>query len=108
MGLVDSIIGAESGWLLHMSQKFGTHPLVGKLLLTRRPSAVIWGVISVTVDAINRVQLRWLLSHVGKKVLKTAAPSVANLDSARPVEFVGNMSLVGAAVDHAAPRMIFG
>lgn len=107
MALVDSIIGAESGGLPHMTQKFAAHTLVGKLLLAGRPSAVIRGVISVTVDAVNRMQFRRLLSHVGKKVLKTVAPSVANLNATRSVKSVGDVFLVGAASNHAHPRMIF-
>ncbi len=107
MALVDSIIGAESGESSHMPLKFVAYTLIGELLLSSGPAAILRRIIQITIDAVNRMRFRRLFSHVRKKILKIFFPSFAYLNATRSVEFIGNMPFVGASIDHATPSIIF-
>lgn len=56
---------------------------VVRLLNIIRPSAVLWRVWPIVVDALNRVLWRWSLPHVGVEVLKGIEPAFTH-DNASP------------------------
>ncbi len=116
MGLVDSIIGVESGGnptahlsapSVNVSKKFRALPLISKLLFASGPSAILWRVISVHINAVNRVIGRRLRSHISKKVRETVAPAFANLNATRSVVFVGDVFGVFAPRNHREPSSVF-
>jgi hypothetical protein len=67
------------------------------------PSAIGRFVISVIVDPIDRMLFRWWFAHIGKKGFKTAAPSVAHLDSTASVSMEKISFGVIAPHDDSAP-----
>lgn len=72
-----------------------------------RPSAVLWCVVAIVVDAVETVTGRRLRSHVLDEVLERSLPSLADFDSAPPIAVVVRAFLVGAPVDHAVPADVF-
>lgn len=77
-------------------------PFVPPLLSRGRPSAVLWFVSSVIVDAVKSMSLGWGFAHVLKKITEIK-PSVANIDSPTRVFFIADMSRVAAPLDHHLP-----
>lgn len=123
MGLIDSIIGAESGGNpnatnpnssasglggspLHVGQKLRADPRIGELFFAGRPSAVFRRVIAIGFT-VDRVVPGRLLAHVSQKRFKAVAPTIANFDASLTVERVGNVPRILAPVDHGAPRVVF-
>lgn len=120
MGLIDSIIGAESGGnpnavnprssassaLVHMGDKFGANSCVGELLFSGRPPTVCGFVIPVTINAVDRMIFAGARPHVGEEILKRS-PALANLDPAPAVQIKVVLARVSAALDHAAPNLVF-
>lgn len=115
MGLVDSIIGVESGGnpnahlstpSVDVSKKFRALPLIGKLLFASGPSAILWRVVSVHINAVNRMIGRRLCSHISKKVREAVAPAFANLNAPRSVVFVGDVFGVFAPRNHREPSSV--
>lgn len=113
MGLIDSIIGAESGGnpsslTARVIQKdfFGSR--IGKLFFAGSPAAVFGRIIAVASNSINGMRLGRLLAHVCKKIGEAGAPSGTNLNACCTIPFVRDVIFVFASSDHAAPRVIFG
>ena len=77
---------------------------VAALDVFARPSAVGRFVIAVVVDAIERRFWR-SYSHVGKKVVEQF-PRIAEGDASSSVVFKSDDIGIGAALDHATPRLI--
>lgn len=123
MALIDSIIGAESGGnpnaknpnssatghLSHtsvdMPEKFGTNTLIGKLLFSGSPATILWGVVSIAIDAINRVFRARARPHVFVKVGE-GPPSLANRNAACPIERPRNVTWLRASTNHAIPNLV--
>lgn len=59
--------------------------LVKALFFGCGPAAVSWLVITVIVDAINRVFLGWPLAHIGKEVFEGFEPSRTDGNASRSV-----------------------
>jgi hypothetical protein len=82
-------------------------PPIHGLLLRRGPSAVLWRVWAVVVDAINRVCGSGLRAHVGVEVLEVQ-PSVTDRDAASPIVSVGGHARVETTRFHRCPNPILG
>lgn len=79
---------------------------VSPLLFWCSPSTVLFTVISVIVNAVNRFTLRFF-SHISKKVLK-GRPSLANSDTSTPVSGVSCVHRISASSNHSSPSVIGG
>lgn len=51
---------------------------VVSLLKAISPPAIIWRIVSIIVNALNRMTRRWSLPHVGVKILEGIDPAVAH------------------------------
>ena len=130
MGLVDSIIGVESGGnpnatnpnssasglvgsnaaalpSVDVGHEFGARSLIGKLFFPGSPTAVLRGIVSVVVLPIKRVRLARARPHVGEEILKTG-PALANLNASTAVVFVRSVLRQFAAALHAIPNLVLG
>lgn len=114
MGLVDSIIGVESGGnpsageILRSSYIRAKLWIVGisELLFVSCPAAVGRIIAELRVNAVNGVLGGGLFSHIGKKVFKATSPSIANLDALGPVIFEADVCRSRASFLHRAPSPI--
>lgn len=79
---------------------------VSRLLSARRPSHVARFVVSVVVDAVQRVKGRRLLANMREKAGEVIQPLGANTDSSAPIVLVMR-ALVIAALFHSVPSSIF-
>ena len=59
--------------------------VVSALFFSCCPSAIIRRIISIVVNTINAVEMRWSLTHIFVKVFKRVYPSGANLDSSATI-----------------------
>ena len=73
-----------------------------------RPAAIFWSVWAVVINAINRALRSGLWSHIGIKILERVSPTLAHINSALAIVFVGFICRSVAAADHAAPGAVFG
>jgi hypothetical protein len=73
-----------------------------------RPAAVARFVVSIVVDAINRVAGRWARPHVGNEISK-GFPSVTdgNATASVPMVLIG-LAGMAAPVQHRFPSGVFG
>lgn len=71
------------------------------------PATILRLVVAAVVDAIDRVAGRWTPAHVGNEVL-VVEPAVAYGNTAPAIVGIPLVSRVGAALQHATPRAIFG
>jgi hypothetical protein len=78
------------------------------LLGACRPSAIVRCVVAIGVDAINGMMRTWSAAHIGKEVLKTVLPSVANSNTAAAIIGVPDVRWGIASGFHGNPRAIFG
>lgn len=79
--------------------------LIKALLSISGPSTIIRLVVTIVFFAIDRLSM-WTWTHVVKKILKGMKPSVAHLDAASAVVFIGMIGWVKAASLHVAPRLV--
>ena len=80
-------------------------PLVSLLLLSGCPARVLWSVVSIVVDAIQRVTVR-TRTHVRSKLMKVSDPFIANLYTPPAVVLVLAVVRIVAAPFHALPDRI--
>ena len=71
------------------------------LLKSCRPTTIFWRVVSIIVDAVERLSA-WPVAHVSKKILKFM-PALADLDAATAVVDKIRRGWIFAAVKHARP-----
>lgn len=80
-------------------------PSVGRLLFGCRPSTVFGAIISVYVDSIKRMLLRWRHTHICNEIAKAffVIPSIANPNP--PPAIVCIMRIIGivASIPHINP-----
>lgn len=81
---------------------------VAGLFPGRAPSAILWRVITVCVDAVQRVIRRGARPHVGEKRFKGSRPSVTDGNSSCPVILVAVHARVKASSFHCSPYAVFG
>lgn len=75
-----------------------------RLFFARGPSAVVWAVWAVVVDAVERLAVA--LAHVCDEVVK-GLPSIANSDPAASISVVMHIGRVCAPVAHSLPDPVF-
>ena len=80
--------------------------LVSSLLASRSPSAILWRVVPVVVDAIKR-QTGRTLPHVGKEILEFQ-PSLTHRDTSPAVIIELTDIRVPATPQHCSPNPVFG
>ena len=68
------------------------------------PTAIFRFVVSIVVDAVNRLAV-WTFSYVSKKCLKVV-PSFANLNSSAAVSVIPFVRRVLATLDHLEPTFV--
>jgi hypothetical protein len=76
------------------------------LLIVGSPTTVVWFVIAIIVDTINRMRGTWLSAHIGKKIAKDM-PTLADLNAAAAVVFEPWIIRISASGTHGNPRTIF-
>ena len=76
------------------------------LLTLGSPSAIVRLVITVIVDAVNRVRRRRTVAHVSEEVLERV-PSFADCDTSSSVISIGAIARVKTAVSQCSPSSIF-
>lgn len=77
---------------------------VARLLLRGRPSAVAGLVVAIVVGvAVDRVDARWLASHVGQEVLEGAGPTVADRNPATAILLPVRGAGIATAFPHTQP-----
>jgi len=86
---------------------FGIRATVVPLLLYRSPSAIIWFIITVIIDTIQRV--RWVRSwaHILIKSLKRHRPSFTYPDTPAAIMVVVLIILFCASMNHGVPGFVF-
>ena len=80
--------------------------LVPLLFGARGPTAILWRVGTIVVDAVNGVIGRWLSAHVRQKCL-VVRPSVANRNSTPAIARIPAISWILATLEHVRPRLVF-
>lgn len=82
--------------------------VIGRLIISllgcRCPSAVIWRVTQIIVDAIDAIFVTWAWPHISEKLLETMPPLVANGDSAPPIPTVMRLIRIFTARNHRLPN----
>lgn len=76
---------------------------VSALLRLRRPSAVVWRIVAIKINAVKRTP-SGTQPHVLKKA-REAVPSFANLDPASTVAMELYVPRVAAPLTHSGPRI---
>lgn len=80
--------------------------IVSVLLDRRRPFAILWTIVSVIVDSIDRMLVAWTPSHVFEKGF-IPRPAFTNTDASRAIVFEGAMVFVIATAEHCRPCAVF-
>lgn len=81
-------------------------PLISCLVGNSGPSTVLRFIITVVVNAFNRVLAGWTRPHVGEEVDKRTPPAVADLDASGSVVLPGGAGDAVASIDHPLPDFI--
>ena len=81
-------------------------PGVSGLFIWSGPSAILWGVITIIVDAFNRVFRSGFRTHIVHKQTKVV-PAFADLYASRAIFVVSGIVRLLATVDHCRPRFVF-
>lgn len=76
-------------------------PLVIHLLKRRCPTAILWAVVAVIVDAVQRVRRAGSLPHVVQECVKRLLPSLADGNAAATVPKVHRSVFVIAPLHHS-------
>lgn len=79
---------------------------ITSLLAPGRPAAIVLGVGAVVIDAIQRMILTRLRSHVGIELTEIMTPFIGHHDSAATIEAIGAGVWITAALDNARPTPI--
>jgi hypothetical protein len=67
------------------------------------PTAIFWTVVTVVINAINRVSDGWAFSHIGQENFKRCSPLVAYGDATTSVVLVTFVFFVFASANDACP-----
>lgn len=73
-----------------------------------RPSTVFRGIVTISIESIQRMFRRRLLAHIGQKVVKAvpSKPPVCNLDTAPAIPVKAPVIRVEASFFHRTPRVV--
>ena len=72
----------------------------------RRPSAILWRIIAVSVNAVDAVLRRWARPHVGVESGEVIFPAVADAYAASAIGRISISAREGAAADYVTPHRI--
>jgi hypothetical protein len=89
-----------------ISEKMATRTIPA-LLRNSRPSTVRWLVVPVAVYPVNRVRLRWFLSHILIKRRKVVQPAVTDSYATSTIIRIVYAIRIIATRFHSCPRSIF-
>ncbi len=81
---------------------------IARLRVSGAPPAITRLVISVALNAINGVILRWSRPHVGVEGDEILSPSFAHFDAATSIRRVVRSRWSLATRNHGVPRAVFG
>ena len=81
---------------------------IAGLFSSGRPSAILWRIRAVVVDAIKRVLLRWSATNVYEKRLVGLSPPIAHHNSAPAIPCEAAVTGVVASGLHSLPNLILG
>lgn len=78
-----------------------------RLFCYRRPSTIGRFVVSVIVDAVNRVLQGWSRPHISHEVVESCItkPSIANCDASAAIIGILLIRCVSASTNHCSPNM---
>ena len=82
------------------------YPAVVSLFCRRSPSTVTGAVRAIIVDSVQRLSIR-AVSHGLMEGFKRASPAIANINTTRPIIFIGAVVRVVAALVHGVPQVVF-
>lgn len=80
---------------------------ISGLLFFSSPPTVFWAVVSVIVNAVDRVARCWSFSHVFNKWIKRLTPSITNFNASPSIPFEAFIFWVVTAAKHRHPASIF-
>lgn len=81
--------------------------LINALLFSRRPSAILWGIWAVVIDAFNAVFGSGPAPHVSKELFERFFPAITNKNPAPAVVFIRLVGRIAAAFSHVHPGYVF-
>jgi len=102
----NSLCPLRDGCCLSVDRQEPIAAPVRGLLLAGCPTAVGRLVVSVVVDAVDRVTPARSFSHVGQEVFERSSPSLADFDASPAVPAISDASFVLAPCDHRRPNAI--
>lgn len=76
-------------------------------LPSKRPLAICGFVVSVVIQAFNRMLCRWAWPHIVIKHLKRISPSLADFNSSAAIVMVSAVVFILAATNHVTPDTVF-
>lgn len=106
-------IGADAGALTPFAS-IERHSVVGESTLPPAvpalggmicPTAILFGIPGIIIDAIKAKAISVIRLHIGYKICRVV-PFLANSNTTPPVRFIGLASGVVAALHHAIPRLV--
>jgi len=81
-------------------------PFVSSLFFTGRPLTVVWGVVSLIINTVNRMFFGGSITHIRQEVLKLT-PSIAHGNSPAAITRVRFIIGICAALNNMRPRSVF-
>lgn len=90
-------------WRLNQAHR----TFIPRLLLTCGPSAILWRVGTIVVNAIYRVTAAWSWTHVRKECREAISPTSTDCNPSASVMFIGWVFGIFASTNHATPCLIF-
>ncbi len=71
-----------------------------------RPTTIVWFIIPVVIDPVDRISFGRALSHIGKEVLELL-PSLADLDASISIPMILCVIWIRAPIFHLGPDIPF-
>jgi hypothetical protein len=79
---------------------------VARLLRWCCPTTVLWTIVTVSVDTVNRMRWRWLQTHILKEVFE-GKPSFAYCDPSPTIQRIIRGIMAAAPTQHTTPCAVF-
>src|SRR3990167_2696224 len=80
---------------------------ISRLLVSRRPTAVVGLVVAIGVDAINGMGRRWLRSYICEESKKRLVPALTHSYPTPSVIGKRRRAWIAAPLFHFLPRLVF-
>lgn len=81
---------------------------VAALRERRGPTHILWRVVAIAINAIDRMLLGWTRSDIAKKRLERTRPLFANTDASAAISVEAVVTRIIAALLHGLPDFVFG